>query len=207
MNTKQAFFAVNRMSRLPTAGKLTTLGRPHALLRSSILAPLLVACSLAFYVVPASAEETCSNCKPAWQVTVDGFPTVQPESIGRKGRYDIVVEIGAQTSTGEVTVEDVLPPGLSARAATARPGGNCEPESGPEVVCRFASETVPSGFMVIKIEYEVTGALVSPLRTLRRLVVVEWEGRRPRRQSRVSGVSGPPFGVAQFGFQATGPAG
>jgi hypothetical protein len=211
MNTKQAFFAVNRMSRLATAGKLTTLGRPHALLRSSILAPLLVACYLACSAAPASAFP--GEAAPAWQATVVPFPTVQPRGIGHKGSYDVVVEnVGAKTSEGEITVKDDLPADLSARGASAH-FGSCPIETGSEVVCVFSREAVPSGFMVVTIEYEVISAISSPLVDVATVSGGDAENSASAEavttvdDERSGERSVAPPGVAKFAFQATGPAG
>jgi uncharacterized repeat protein (TIGR01451 family) len=182
--------------------------------RSLTLAPLFAACYLAFSVAPASAEVTP---EPAWQATVVAFPTVQPRGVGSTGRYDVVVEnIGAKNSEGQVTVKDDLPAGLSATQAAAAPrrgGSSCPVESGTEVVCTFPMDAVPSGFMVVTIEYEVTGTISSPLvdvstvsgggaeKTASGEAVTTVDREQPGERSVAMS------GITKFAFQATGPAG
>ncbi len=121
----------------------------------------------------------------------------------------VVENVGAKSSAGEVTVKDVLPAGLSATGVRTRPGGGCSREEGREVVCGFSEEeiTVPSGFMLVVIEYEVTGAIAG---TLTDVATVSGGGvENPASGEAVThiGSSAGSSGVAQFGFQATGPAG
>lgn len=147
---------------------------------------------------------------PAWQVTVVAFPTVQPEGVGRKGRYDVVVEnVGAETSVGEVAVKDVLPVGLSATRLLH--SGGCAIATSSEVLCGFSPEVVSSGFMVVTIEYEVTGvlALGSPLVDV--ATVSGGGAGKPAVGETVTTVGEEHSvalpGVTKFAFQATGPAG
>jgi uncharacterized repeat protein (TIGR01451 family) len=208
MNTKQVFFAVNRVSQLATAGKLTGLWSSHARGVAKISTPFVVAlASLAFSAAPASAEVAPA---PAWQTTVVAFPTVQPAGIGRKGRYDVVLEnVGAKTSEGEVTVKDVLPAGLS--ATSLKNAGGCAIATRSEVLCAFSPELVPSGFAVVTIEYEVTGALALGSSLVDVATVSGGGAEKPARGEAVTTVGGEhsvaPPGVLKFAFQPTGPAG
>jgi hypothetical protein len=171
-----------------------------------------LACVCSMWVGVGSAGAVVGASVPAWQATVVAFPSVQPEGVGRKGRYDVVVEnIGADASNGEVTVKDDLPMGLSAtKVAKAEPRGfRCPVETGPEVVCVFSGETVPSGFMVVTIEYEVKSVIASPLRDV--AAVSGGGAQRLASGEAVTSVGGEhavaPPGVAKFAFRATGPAG
>ncbi len=153
------------------------------------------------YGIPAAAA-------PAWRTTVVAFPTVQAEEVGRKGQYDVVVEnVGAKPSAGEVTVKDILPPGLSALAAIVRPGGTCSRETGSEVVCTFSEAEVPSGFTVVTIEYEVSSAFTGSLRDRATVSGGGPEGAAEGEAVTRGGIHGVAPGITRLSFQATGPAG
>jgi uncharacterized repeat protein (TIGR01451 family) len=151
---------------------------------------------------------------PAWRATVVTFPTVQPGGVGRRGRYDVVVEnVGATTSEGEVTVKDVLPAGLSPKEIITEPigAGNCPTETAGEVVCSFSSATAPSGFMVVTIEYEVTGALALGSALTDVATVSGGGAAQAARGEAVTSVGGETAvaqsGVSEFAFEATGVGG
>ncbi len=164
------------------------------------------------WVVAASAVAANETAEPAWQATVVAFPTVQPEGIGHKGRYDVVVEnVGAKASEGEITIKDDLPAGLTATEVTPTPRGlnSCPRETGSEIVCVFSREAVPSGFMVVTIEYEVTGSISGRLVDV--ATVSGGGAGKPASGEAVTTIGGEQSvaspGVTQFAFRATGPAG
>jgi uncharacterized repeat protein (TIGR01451 family) len=156
---------------------------------------------------------------PAWQVTDVGIPSVLPGEVGRLGKYAVAVEnIGGASSSGVVTVRDVLPAGLTVTNVHA------EPEEGPsgetptclqpgvrEVVCEFPMPFVSSGFLVINIEFAVSG-VVGP-GVLTDVASVSGGGGGAVAASGVAttrtGVLHElgPAGIAQFRMTATGPFG
>ena len=203
---------LNLVPRQANACKLTNNWSPRASSVAKISTPLVVlVASLACSAAPAASAEVAPTT--AWQATVVAFPTVQPEGIGHKGRYDVVVEnVGAKASEGEITIKDDLPAGLSAtlvKNVEPRRGHSCPIETGPEIVCVLPSEDVPSGFLIVTIEYEVTGGISGPLVDV---ATASGGGARQSASGRAitaaggeQSVASP--GVAKFAFQATGPAG
>jgi uncharacterized repeat protein (TIGR01451 family) len=146
-------------------------------------------------------------------VTDVAFPTVQPPGVGRRGRYDVIVEnVGAANAEGEVTVRDVLPAGLVATGVEepepALEGPSCPVNTGPEVVCEFPGTVVPSGFIKMTVEFAVAGPIAG---TLTDQVSVSGGNVAPAGGEVVTRVGGEhetgPAGIAKFGFEATGPAG
>ncbi len=169
----------------------------------------LCVCGLWFGAVRAVA--VTGAAAPAWQATVVAFPTVQPQGVNRKGRYYVIVEnIGGLASGGEVTVKDVLPAGLKVTATRAEPeeASECSLLSGTEVECHYLEPTVPTGFMVVTVEYEVESHIEGLLRDV---ASVSGGGAKSAGDEAVTRVGGEhetaPSGVEQFGFQETGPTG
>src|ERR1700735_4039063 len=77
-----------------------------------------VCVSLGSLVLSASASALVSSDGPGWAVSSRLYPTYLPPG----GSGEIAVELinaGAASSKGEVTVTDVLPPNLTATAAGA----------------------------------------------------------------------------------------
>jgi uncharacterized repeat protein (TIGR01451 family) len=177
---------------------------------SLTLALLLVVCSLACLAAPIPAVAAGAPA-PAWKATVVAFPTAQPEGVGRKGRYDIVVEnVGAKESEGEVTVRDVLPAGLKVTHFAIEPGGSCTVLGDTEVECHYSEPVVPAGFLIVgEVNFEVVGHIEG---SLRNVATVSGGGAAgPASGEAVTRVGGEhetaPSGVKQFEFDETGPAG
>jgi hypothetical protein len=90
-----------------------------------ILTPLLVASVLCFALASFSAPafaETCpegsvyASCAPGWALTASTFPTTIPANGEAELMID-VMNVGAGSSKGTVTVTDTLPRGVTATAA------------------------------------------------------------------------------------------
>ncbi len=161
-------------------------------------AMLTLACVRASAVAPP---------RPAWQITTAGLPTVLPSGVGRHGKYDVVVEnIGGVSSEGVVTVKDRLPAGLSVTATLAEPAEGCT-EAAHEVTCSYPNTVVPSGFIVMNVQYVVTG----PVAALTNVVTVSGGGGREVTSENDTGLGvapgAGPAGIAEFRAEATGPAG
>jgi uncharacterized repeat protein (TIGR01451 family) len=176
-----------------------------------VVAVGLLACMGIFSGSVALALPGGGTPAPSWKTTVVAFPTVQQPGIGRKGRYYVVVEnVGAKASEGEVTVKDVLPAGLTAIAARNEPEeSGCSQTTGGEVVCSLSEAVVPSGFMVITVEYEVTGPVSGSLRDVAGVEgggAVRVSGEASTRVGLTESETAP-AGVKDFRFEATGPAG
>ncbi|HSZ70920.1 MAG TPA: hypothetical protein VK756_11240 [Solirubrobacteraceae bacterium] len=148
---------------------------------------------------------------PAWQITATGAPSVLAPVLGVHGEFEAVVEnVGGSDSEGAVVVKDVLPAGLTVKAVRAVPeeaSPVCE-KAGGEVRCTYSGAVVPSGFLVVCIEYEVTGA-VSSLQNLVEVsgggaasVTAQGNGTRLG----AAGETGP-AGIAQFSSDVTDVAG
>jgi hypothetical protein len=142
---------------------------------------------------------------------------VIPSEVGRLGRYYIVLEnVGAAGTTGFANVKDDLPAGLSALRTDVEPEegpageAECPVRTGSEVECNILP-AASGEFQRVKIEYEVTGSL-GPVGSPLRNVVNVSGGGAPSAGSEVTTRVGVlhelgPAGIAQFGFEATGPAG
>lgn len=107
-----------------------------------------------------------------------------------------------------MTVSDVLPSGLTVTQAVIEPEeGACPMIAAGEVVCTMPVVIRPAGFVVVDIEFTVTGAIAGALRD-----VASVSGGGADKQAsgeavtRVGSGSGP-AGVARFAFEATGSAG
>jgi uncharacterized repeat protein (TIGR01451 family) len=147
---------------------------------------------------------------PAWQVTNVAIPSVLPTEVGRKGEYSVIVEnVGGANSEGVLTIKDVLPAGLSIVQAKLSPGGEgtCPPGSAGEVVCEFSGAVVPAGFVVVGIEFEVTGGVSG----LTDVASVSGGGGLPASASATSRAGKlyerGPAGISLFSMEATGLAG
>ncbi len=145
-----------------------------------------------------------------------GAPSILPTGSGRHGKYDVIVEnIGGLTSEGPVTVQDVLPSGLIATRALAEPeegvnGGrpSCLGEGTREVSCTYPEPVVPSGFMVLVVEFEVTAGTTS----LRNKVSVSGGGAstvmsEDERIQPEGAEQSKTAGIESFAFAPTGPNG
>jgi uncharacterized repeat protein (TIGR01451 family) len=174
--------------------------------RGELVRPLVLSLFVVLFMVCVSdgAHAAQPVSAPAWQVTTAAIPTVLPPGVGRHGVFDISIEnIGGASSTGEVNVRDILPAGLT---VTGMEG--CPSSGGGEVNCSFGEEVIPSGFIVIVVEFEVTG----PVGDLTNVVSVTGGGAAPAvgevtmRAGKTPGEIAP-AGIAKAGFQLTGPAG
>jgi hypothetical protein len=153
-----------------------------------------------------------AGAAPAWKVATVAEPTVVPAAVNTKGKYYLVVEnVGAAASEGEVTVRDKLPAGLTVALAREFKGeeeGDCPGPYNGEVVCRFASAFVSSGFAVIEISVV---ANVGVGEVLRNVVSVSGDGAAPVDRETVTRGGAPgdkgPAGIGEFGFDMTDPAG
>ena len=153
---------------------------------------------------------------PAWQVTDVAVPSVLPAEVGRKGKFAVAVEdIGALESSGVVVVRDVLPAGLTAGEVSREPEegpsgevSGCSVLSGREVVCEFPMAFVSTGFLVINVQFEVTGSVSG---VLSNVASVSGGGALPASGSSTMRAGGlhelGPAGIAEFRATATGPAG
>jgi hypothetical protein len=143
------------MSNNAKAGKLTAMGSPDAILRSSsephpfstrrlaALTGLVVGLVLfgAMLAGPASALIPA----PGWEVSTSTYPTSL--SPGGSGIIEVgVYNVGAASSSGVVTVTDTLRPGLTATAAGDMEAGGTneagEPSIGEEKLWDCSGTTV-----------------------------------------------------------------
>lgn len=151
---------------------------------------------------------------PAWQITSEAVPSVLSPGVGG-GKYQIAIEnIGGESSSGPITITDKLPAGLSAGGGLIEPSNGealCTP-SGTTVSCTVGESepVVPSGFITVTVGFTVTSLGTGPL-----VNEVEVSGGGAKKASitedsmevgKHEHETGP-AGVAQFGFEATGPAG
>jgi uncharacterized repeat protein (TIGR01451 family) len=207
----------NCVPQSATAGKLigprSLRARGVAGITTSFIVLLAILCGLLLSVGGGVAWGAIAPA-PAWQVTDVAIPSVLPTEPGRKGKYAVVVEnIGGADSAGTVRVRDVLPEGLSVTRVKS------QPEEGPlgetectntaeEVVCEFPIVFVPSGFLVININYEVTGVVSGGLRNV---ASVSGGGAAEAVEEATSRTGAlhetGPAGISQFRMTATGPAG
>ena len=159
--------------------------------------------------VTGTASASPVALAPAWQVTDVGIPSVLPPGLGRVGKYDVVVEnVGGAASTGSFTVKDDLPAGLSVTGARAEGEGAECPVAGPnEVVCNFSGTVIPAGFVVVNVEFAVTG----PVSVLSSVASVSGGGGSPASDEASMRAGGEhekgPAGISKFRFDPTGPAG
>jgi hypothetical protein len=146
---------------------------------------------------------------PALRVTTAAFPSVLHPTIGKRGKYSLMIEnVGAANSEGEITVKDDLPAGMSVGQLSIEPGGSCK-VAGNEVSCTVSESLSPSGFAVISIYFEVSGSVgAGPLVNR---VGVTGGGLPPVIDETSIRVGAEhekgPAGIAHFGFEMTGPAG
>jgi hypothetical protein len=110
-------------------------GEPMTALRRPLLVGFIVTMlTLAGGVIPALAEVASTPQAPGWAVTAHTLPTYLPP--GGVGFVEVrVVNVGAASSNGSVTVTDILPPGVTASeaGALASAGFNGKPHFTPEV--------------------------------------------------------------------------
>jgi hypothetical protein len=87
-------------------------GRSSSLIQKAVLVSLVIACVLLALCTPVLAVTR----HPGWEVTSTTFPTnLAP---GGTGHIEVnVYNVGAESSSGTVTVTDVLPPGVIATEA------------------------------------------------------------------------------------------
>jgi hypothetical protein len=164
----------------------------------ALLASGLVERASAASVVPA----------PAWQVTDLAVPSVLPPGIGRRGKYSVVVEnVGGASSEGEFTIKMGVPSGFTVRGLRAEPEGGCSEEPGV-LSCTISEPVVPSGFVTLLVEFEVTGSVgsvasVASVSGGGAAVASSDEARMRLGSEHEKG----PAGLAGFRFSVTGPAG
>ena len=162
-------------------------------------------------LVGSSGAALAAAPSPAWHVTTAAFPSVVPAQVGKQGKYDVVVEnVGGKSSVGAFTVKDVLPAGLSVVNFRAGPGeAECTGEGTTEATCTFPeSVVVPSGFVTLEVDFEVTGSITGPLTDVASISgggAATASGEADTRAGAVGEMA--PSGVTQFHFEATGPAG
>jgi hypothetical protein len=147
----------------------------------------------------------------AWQVTSAAIPSVLPSGLGRIAQYDVVVEnIGAAASTGEITIKDELPAGLTVTRVSPEPAGEseCLTQSERELVCHFFGAVVPSGVLALEVVTEVTGS-VGALTNVAEVSGGSAPAVSSEASSRLAVTEHErgPAGIAQFEMNATGPAG
>jgi hypothetical protein len=146
---------------------------------------------------------------PAWQVTDVALPSVLPTEMARKGEYTIILEnIGGASSTGMVTVRDALPAGLTITGMQMEPEeGECKQEGVAEAVCEFTGVVVPSGFVVIRVGFEVTGSVGA----LSDVASVSGGGAAAASGGAITRTGAlyerGPAAITQFEMNATGPTG
>lgn len=118
-----------------------------------LLRSIWIVVCLSFLVVGIhNAQAVASTPAPAWQLTTTGVPSILPQGNGRRGRFIVVVEnIGGTTSESGATVDDVLPPGLT---ATEMNGAECV--GSHEITCTISEPLSAGGFATIYIGFEVT---------------------------------------------------
>jgi len=161
----------------------------------------------------AHAEQVTPSPAAAWQLTTVAVPSPIRQNVGKLGEYYIAAEnIGGLESSGEVTIHDTLPAGLTITRVDA------EPETGPngerfhcqniatEVSCSTEEPVVPAGFMVLTIAFEVTGTIsganVAAITGGSARTVTEKTEVRVAEKGEV-----PAPGIQQFRFGTTGVAG
>ncbi len=203
----------SRMSQPTAAGKLTELWSSRRAWRSSSVATLAVFAALVGFFVLSAAPASAASKAPFFSVVTAGVPSVLPPGVGRRGKYDVSVEnVGAANSEGTVVVKDVLPAGLTIITARPEPEEGLGPEcvvggSGGEVSCTYPEAIVPAGFVVLNIEYVVTGAVGS----LVNHVSVSGGNAPPVAAENSTRLGAEhekgPGGIAEFGFKVTGPGG
>ena len=150
----------------------------------------------------------------AWQITTLTSPTVLPPAPGKHGKYDVVLEnIGGAASEGPIAFKDVVSPGLTITRVRIEPELSPEGEivecnqAATEVECPVLGVVVPSGFVVMQVEFVTSGAtgIVENVATVS-------GGHAPEVTHRTSVRVGAenesgPAGVAQFEFTPTDVAG
>ena len=200
----RSFFSV-KASGLPVS---RATGTPTA-----VLVGLFLLAPLAF-ASPATAASAVAPA-PAWQITNFGAPTVLSPSIGKHGKLIVVVEnVGGAPSAGDIVLEDHLPAGLTVVRTTTQPASpedefpECEGQEPSELKCTYTEAVVPSGFIVLEAEFEVTGS-VGPLAN----AVTVSGGNAAIATSEMTSMrlgsehERGPAGVSRFSFDETGSAG
>ena len=127
----------------------------------------------------AASNAAVPGAAPAFQITTLGSPSILSPTLGTEGRYQVAVEnVGAATSSGDITIKDKLPPGLRITNITnVEPGENgysiipnrpgCSSDAGgDEATCTYHEPVVPAGFMSFEIVYAVDGAISSLTNTV-----------------------------------------
>jgi hypothetical protein len=164
---------------------------------------LLLSAILCFGVCLGAPSGASAAGSPAWRLAAISLPTNVAQ--GTKGQIAVsVVNVGSATSSGPITVVDMLPPGLT---PTATKG--CSVVA-PKVTCVINEKIGAGGSTVLTIPFEVglsaTGTLVNE-------AAVEGGGAAPVAMETPVTISGSvaPFGFlpSESGFSAplTGPDG
>jgi uncharacterized repeat protein (TIGR01451 family) len=199
-----------------SGGSVFVVGRGGFVWRLCLVVVLVVVCGVCgsrvvVSWVGGSAVASAAGPAASLRVSVAAGPTVVHAGVGRGGEYSILVEnVGGAATSGEITVRDRLPAGLSVTNVNMQPaGGGCSAAGGGEEVCSTSEGIIPGGFIVVDIFVVVTTALV--VGTLLNRVVVTGGGSAPVSNESSQRVGGEhetgPAGVAGFSFEATGPAG
>jgi hypothetical protein len=157
---------------------------------------------------PLAAPVLAPAPAPAWEVTDVASPSVLPGVVGKQGKYVAVVEnVGGASSSGGFTVKAQIPAGFSVTGLAGEPSPEVCSEASGEVSCTFSEAVVPSGFVVMRVLFEVTGSVssVSSVASVSGGGAAEVSSEADMRLG--VGHEVGPAGIAQFRFDVTGPAG
>ena len=158
----------------------------------------------------ASASAAASPPAPSLRVTVAAGPTVVHPGIGKGGEYSVLVEnVGDVSTSGEITIKDKLPAGLTVTNVNMQPGGTCNPTGSGEEVCSTSEGIIPGGFIVMDVFVTVSSP-IGPGPLVNRVSVSGGSAAAVSNETsqRVGAEHETgPAGVAGFSFEATGPAG
>ena len=163
-----------------------------------------------FVFLVASASAAVVPAAPSLRVTTAAFPTVAHPGVGKKGKYAIAIEnVGGVSTSGEITIKDVLPEGLTVQSTIVQPGGSCHPGGSSEEVCTTNEDIPPDGFLVVSIFVSVSSPL-GPEPLVNRVSVSG--GNAPPAADETNQRVGAehdigPAGVSEYSFEETGPAG
>jgi hypothetical protein len=172
---------------------------------------LVLLAGLASLMAGPTAGASAAPATPAvaWQMTDVATPTVLPDVVGKQLRYDAVAEnVGGASSEGPFTIRIPMPAGLAVTNLRTEPeASECKEEAGEEV-CTFTEPVVPSGFVVMELQFGVSGAVAGVEST----ASVSGGGAPAPASDRAHVRLGAeheraPAGIAKYRFDPTGPAG
>jgi len=121
-----------------------------------------------------------------------------------------VENIGAEASSGTITIRNMLPVGVTAHEIEFEPEleGECKPQGQHEVICETSKPVVPTGFIVININFTVTGAV--GVGSLMDVTSVSGDGSSAVDETDINVTAKPqatPAALRVFKVEGTGPAG